>query len=424
MAAASVNDAVPWPVEPTAERYTVVRFPSGWLRAGGLAAAVVALAACATSASAGGGSVTSTPRSSRAAASSVAPLPDPTAAGAPGLPILTPAQLAGQRVIFSYAGLTPPASLLSLISHGEAAGVMFFTGNFSSEAQLAGVISKLEAADAAPTNPVRTPLLLMTDQEGGAVRRLPGAPLNSEKQVGLWANPAAAARAAGTGAAANLRGVGMNVNLAPVLDVFRSAGDFDDQFGRSYSSSPRTAAALGADFIAAQQAGGVAATAKHFPGLGAATAKQDTDAGPVTLNVPAATLRAVDELPYPAAIGARVKLVMVSWAVYPALDPTRPAGLSARIVQGELRSRLGFAGVTITDALEAGALKPYGSYAHRALLAAQAGMDLMLCSAKSTAEGTQCLAGLESGYTSGTLPHPAFQAAAGRVMTLRASLPQ
>jgi beta-N-acetylhexosaminidase len=331
--------------------------------------------------------------------------------------------LAGQRVIFSYAGQRPPAALLSLIAHGEVAGVIFFSGNVASAAQLSGVIRQLDAADAASTNPVRAPLLLMTDQEGGPVRRLPGGPSLSEKQVGQSADPAAAARTAGTQAAANLRGIGLNVNLAPVLDVFRTAGDFDDQFGRSYSSNPRTVASLGADFIAAQQGGGVAATAKHFPGLGTAATKQDTDFEPVTLNAPAATLRAVDELPYPAAISAGVKLVMASWAVYPALDPGRPAGLSARIVGGELRSRLGFGGVTITDALEADALKSYGSISHRALLAAQAGMDLILCSAQSLTEGTECVSGLEGGYGSGALPKAGFEAAAARVIALRAGLP-
>ncbi|HMH93363.1 MAG TPA: glycoside hydrolase family 3 N-terminal domain-containing protein, partial [Streptosporangiaceae bacterium] len=404
-----------------------MRLPRAWLRAAGLAAVGATAVACATSGTAGGaaGGAASPPASassassaSSAAGSHAPPTPSPQVTQAAGL---SPAQLAGQRVIFSYAGQRPPAALLSLIAHGEVAGVIFFSGNVASAAQLSGVIRQLDAAEADPTNPVRAPLLLMTDQEGGPVRRLPGAPFLSEKQVGQSANPAAAARTAGTQAAANLRGIGLNVNLAPVLDVFRTAGDFDDQFGRSYSSDPRAVASLGADFIAAQQAGGVAATAKHFPGLGSAATKQDTDFEPVTLNVPAATLRAVDELPYPAAISAGVKLVMVSWAVYPALDPSRPAGMSARIVQGELRGRLGFGGVTITDALEAGALKSYGSIAHRALLAAQAGMDLILCSAQSTTEGTECLSGLEGGYGSGALPRAGFEAAAARVMALRAS---
>jgi beta-N-acetylhexosaminidase len=337
---------------------------------------------------------------------------------------LSPRQLAGQRVIYSYAGHTPPSALLWLIRHGEAGGVIFFGNNISSKTQIAAVVSKLEAADAATTNPVRSPLLLMTDQEGGLVRRLPGAPIMSEKQIGESAHPADNATAAGTGAAANLRSVGMNVNLSPVLDVYRVAGDFDDQFQRSYSMSPHKVSYLGADFIKAQQKGGVSATAKHFPGLGAATAQQNTDLTPVTLRVSKASLRSIDEAPYTAAIAAKVKLIMVSWAVYPGLGATRPGGLSTNVVQGELRKRLGYTGVTVTDALEAGALKAYGSIQNRALLAAKAGMDLLLCAGQTKGEGTACLDGLENGYNGGQLGKTAFEAADTRVLNLRASLPR
>jgi beta-N-acetylhexosaminidase len=360
---------------------------------------------------------TASPRPTTGTGSQPATSPRPTP-----LPPLSPQQMAGQRVIYSYPGLQPPGTLLRLIRHGEVGGVIFFSQNVSSLAQLARAIAKLDQANASPLNPVRAPLLLMTDQEGGLVRRVPGAPLLSERQIGESADPAAAAATAGSGAGRNLRGVGMNVNLAPVLDVYRQPGDFDDQFQRSYSTNPAVVAELGADFISAQQGEGVAATAKHFPGLGAAAQQQDTDLRPVTLNVPLATLRDVDEFPYRAAITAGVQLIMVSWAVYPALDPGRPAGLSPAIVGGELRQRLGFTGVTITDALEAGALRAYGSFGHRALLAAGAGMDLILCSQQDVAEGEQAAAGLEAGYRDGRLGQPAFLAALQRVLALRASL--
>jgi beta-N-acetylhexosaminidase len=345
------------------------------------------------------------------------------------MPRLSAIQLAGQRVIYSYQGHTPPASLLSAIRNGEAAGVIFFGSNISSRAQIRSVISQLEAANASPQNPARKyPLLLMTDQEGGEVRRLPGAPKLSEKQIGEitpLSAAEAAARSAGKYAAANLLSVGMNVNLAPVLDVYRQAGDFDDQFQRSYSMNPKVVSALGASFITAQQAGKVAATAKHFPGLGAATASQDTDVRPVTITLSAAALRGDDEYPYIAAIKAGVKLVMVSWASYPKLDPSGlPAGLSARIVQGELRNRLAFKGVTITDAIGAGALRHYGSVGHRAALAAAAGMDLILSGSQVTAEGAACRAGLESAYANDTAAaKKAFQAAVGQILALRQSLP-
>ncbi len=337
-----------------------------------------------------------------------------------GLSALNPQQLAGQRVIYSYSGLTPPSSLIQRIRAGEAAGVIFFGDNISSEDQIGSVITELRQADDA--SPVREPLLLMTDQEGGQVRRLPGEPTLSEKQVGAAANPVAAASQAGTGAGENLAGVGMNVNLSPVLDVYRQAGDFDDEFGRSYSMSPTTVAGLGSAFITAQQKVGPAATAKHFPGLGAATAAENTDAGPVTLNVPLDSLRSTDEAPYPAAIAAGVKLVMVSWATYPALDAGHPAGLSSAVVQGELRGRLGFTGVTITDALEAGSLKAFGTDKQRGVDAAAAGMDLILCSGGTVTQGDDVESALVAALRSGTLDQAAFQQSVNRITALRSGL--
>lgn len=333
---------------------------------------------------------------------------------------LTPAQLAGQRVIFSYPGLTPPASLLDQISAGEAGGVIFFGENITSLSQIAAVVAQLNEAHAA--SPVRSPLLLMTDQEGGIVRRLPGEPVLSEKQIGESADPAAEAADAGAGAGANLAGVGMNLNLAPVLDVYRQAGNFDDEFGRSYSMDPNVCAECGAAFVTAQQKLGIAATAKHFPGLGAATVDQNTDLGPVTLDVPLADLRSIDERPFLAAIAASVRLVMTSWAVYPALDPELPSGLSPTIVGRELRQRLKFRGVTITDALEAGAIASFGTPAQCGVLAAQAGMDVLLASARDVSEGQDTVAALAEALQNHTLNPGQFDIALRRVLALRDSL--
>lgn len=348
----------------------------------------------------------------------------PTAAltsPAPSSTSLSPQQLAGQRVVYSYEGLTPPASLLTLIREGEVAGVIFFSSNIKSESQLDSVAKELNAAQ--QQSPIHLPLLLMTDQEGGVVRRIPnGQPTQTERQIGESSDPAQAASQAGTGAAQTLTASGLNVNLAPVIDVFASPGNFDDQFGRSYSNDPTVVGTAGAAFITAQQKGGVAATAKHFPGLGTAATKQDTDNIPVTLNEPLNQLRAVDEEPYKAAISAGVDLIMVSWAVYPALDATRPAGLSSKIVQGELRQRLGYTGVTVTDALEAGALQSFGGPGQRAVDAASAGMDLLLCSSGSVSQGQEATQGLAAALQSGQLTSSSFQAAVARVDALRQKL--
>jgi beta-N-acetylhexosaminidase len=376
---------------------------------------------------------------SRPAAGSAAPVvaaPSATAATPPSATAATPrravtavdglsgTQLAGQRIIYAYAGLHPPSSLLAAIRAGEAAGVIFFANNIASSAQLRGVITGLQRlARAAPGH---RSLLMLTDQEGGEVRRLPGPPAASERQIGAAPRASAEASAAGTGAGETLRAAGVNVNLAPVLDVYRRPGDFIDQYARAYSSHPSVVAGLGARFIEAQQRTGVAATAKHFPGLGPAATAQNTDLRPVTLTTSVATLRAGDELPYRSAIAAGVKLVMVSWARYAALDARRPAGLSAAVIGGELRRRLHFGGVTITDGIEAGALAGFGGTGSRAVLAAAAGADLILCaatvpSANSPAIGAAAHDAITSAIASGVLRPAAARAAAARVLALRAS---
>lgn len=353
-----------------------------------------------------------------------ATLPPVHSAVAPLVQRLSTAQLAGQRIVYAYRGLRPPRSLLARIRAGEAAGVVLFATNVSSTEQIRAVIGELQAANA--SGPVHAPLLVLTDQEGGLVRRLPGAPELSERQLGERPNGVALAGEAGQGAGLNLASAGINVNLAPVLDVYRRAGDFIDEYQRSYSPDPHTVAALGEAFVKAQQRKRVAATAKHFPGLGAAERGQDTDVRPVTLNIPLQELRRVDEAPYRAAIVAGVQLVMLSWAVYPALDPLLPAGLSSAVIHGELRRRLGFRGVTITDGIAAGALRPYATVPQSGVLAAKAGADLLLCSAPSPeedspAEGIAVLQAVTRSLNAGRLNLSAAQQAAERVIALRAS---
>lgn len=334
-------------------------------------------------------------------------------------------QLAGQRVIYSYAGLTPPRSLLDAIRAGEAGGVIFFAPNVSGRSQIRAVIAQLQRA--ALSSPLRRKLLMMTDQEGGQVRRLPGAPTLSEKQIGASANSVALARSAGEGAGRNLASAAINVNLAPVLDVYRQPGNFIDEFGRSYSNSGAKVADLGEAFISSQQAAGVAATAKHFPGLGSASRSQNTDMAPVRLNISLKTLRAVDEAPYRAAVAMGVRLVMTSWAVYPALDPHRPAGLSSAVIEGELRGRLGFRGVTITDGIEAGAVTPYGGLAKRSVLAAAAGADLILCAAPNPDDNTPQIGvtvrdAIAAALADGQLSRSSAELAAARLLALRGGI--
>jgi beta-N-acetylhexosaminidase len=335
---------------------------------------------------------------------------------------LSLSQLAGQRAIFSYSGKVPPPQLYAKIRAGEVGGIIFFGPNISSREQIAGVIETFQDArrhSSLPPEIRRLPLLMMTDQEGGIVKRLPGPPTMSERQIGKTGS-ASLAFSQGVAAAQNLANAGFNVNLAPVLDVSRPGGGFLTKFDRIYSPKPHVVARLGAASISAQQSQGVATTAKHFPGLGSSV--NDTDSGPVTLTLSKDTLHTVDEVPYPFAIRAGTRLVMLNHAIYTALDPGRPASLSKRVGGGELRRRLGYHGVTITDALEADALNAFGNIPERGVKAALAGNDLLLYSEKETNEGVTGVAALRAALQSGRLDVDTFKRSLMRVLKLRADL--
>ncbi|KAF3384038.1 putative secreted glycosyl hydrolase [Talaromyces pinophilus] len=325
--------------------------------------------------------------------------------------------LAGLHVIYSYSGTTPPGELTTLIEDGVVGGIILFGGNVDSS--LPATIQSWQTAYANSPAYIGSPLLIMTDQEGGEVRRLPGGPTESEKAIGESSDPEQAASQAGSDAAAALGAYNMNANLAPVLDVFRTPGDFDDQYQRSYSDNATLAGICGAAFTTAQQAAGYIATAKHFPGLGSASADENTDEVPVTLNVTIKEIRAVDELPYHNAIAAGIDMIMPSWALYPDFDNEYPSGLSEKWLKQELRGRLGFQGVTISDAIEAGALTAFGSDSERAVLASSAGMDIILAAAQNVTQGQTIVNALVDALNSGALDEAEFDEGTQRILQLR-----
>jgi beta-N-acetylhexosaminidase len=162
----------------------------------------------------------------------------------------------------------------------------------------------------------------------------------------------------------------------------------------------------------------VRATAKHYPGFGAAGV--NTDDAPVRIGAPLGSLRAVDEPPFAALIAAGVDAMMVSTAIYPALDG-RPAAFSRRWIGGELRDRLGFGGAVVADDLATPAVAAYGSLGRRAALAVGAGVDLSLF-AGGYASGAQAAKGLLAAARRGELGAAALRAGAGRVLALRRRL--
>jgi beta-N-acetylhexosaminidase len=322
-------------------------------------------------------------------------------------------RLAGQRLVAGFSGSEPPRGLLRMLAAGELAGVILFEDNFTAARSTRRMTTQLQ--DAAARGPVHAPLLVMTDQEGGLVKRVAGPP--SASAAAMARRGAAFARRQGAATARSLLRRGVNVNLAPVLDLARPGGAIAAE-GRSFGSDPEAVIAVGVDgFAAGLRAGGVAATAKHFPGLGGA--RTNTDLAAQRIELSAAALRSADEAPFAAFADADGELVMLGLATYPALAP-RPAALAPRIATGELRERLGFTGVSITDSLDAAAARAWGSRAAVARAAAGAGSDLLLYGDWRTAAAAHD--DLAAAVRAGRLDRAGFERSAARVIALRTGL--
>ena len=270
--------------------------------------------------------------------------------------------------------LTAPPSrrFLTRIRNGKMGGIVLLGNGWLSRHTAATVTAELQQAACSRGEP----LLIAVDQEGGLIRRLAWAP-PTEAPNQMTSVEVAQSQAAG--AAAALRSVGIDIDFAPVVDTPGPRGNFEGS--RVFSSSRTWNAQMGKAFVSGLQTNGIAATVKHFPGLGLATG--NTDNGRIVIRAAAWKLHQ-GLLPFPAAVKAGVKLVMVSTAVYPKLDGSkRPAAFSSTIINGLLRKKLGFQGVTVTDSLTAPAADRIPHTATRAMLA---GSDLLIFGAESASE--------------------------------------
>ena len=322
---------------------------------------------------------------------------------------LTLRQLAGERLVVGFEGTKPPAAVREMIREGRVAGAILFAENLPSRAAGRRLVGELEGIPRPPG--LRDPLLVMIDQEGGLVKRIGGAPIVSAAQMG--ARGAGFSRAQGERTAANLRDVDLNVDLAPVLDVARPGSDIAET-ERAFGATAERVEATAVPFATALEEGGVVATAKHFPGLG--SARLNTDDAVQRVDRSKAVLRNVDEAPYRRFVDAGGEMVMLSTAIYPVFSP-KPAAFARPIATGELRDRLGFDGVSITDDLTTVSVLAFGGPAKAGVAAAGAGTDLLLF--VDHRAGARAEAALLRGLRSGALRRADFEASAGRVLRLR-----
>jgi len=282
-------------------------------------------------------------------------------------------QKIGQMLLLGWT--TGPQSH-ALVDELAVGGIILMDRNIGTPAATAAQIAALQDRARAKGLP---PLFVAVDQEGGRVQRLRPPHYTrrpAQREIGS-AGSVDGARAAARSLGEELRSLGFNWNFAPVLDVDSNPknpiiGD------RSYSSDPETVAAFGAAAVRGfQEDAGILACGKHFPGHG----DTDTDSHLALPTIPRsrAALDATELVPFRAAIGAGLAAIMTAHILFPALDPVLPATLSSTILTGLLRGELGFNGLLITDCLEMKGVAARWGEPEAAVLAVEAGADILLC---------------------------------------------
>ncbi len=264
----------------------------------------------------------------------------------------TDEQLAGQRLMVGFTGKVLDDELKSMISELHVGGLIIFKRNVSDPSQLAELCESAQAFAAESGSP---PLMISIDQEGGPVARL-GPPFTvfpGNRSIGE-ARSKAAATEFGTTAARELKEVGININFAPVLDVVPQGLDSAVMADRIFDEEPELVAELGGVVIRTLQDNGVAATAKHFPGIGRTIIDPHEELPHIDARQQ--DLESTDFVPFAAAVQSGVAAVMLSHVIYGDLDPVWPAGISTVISRDLLRQTMGFEGVSISDDLDMGAM--------------------------------------------------------------------
>ena len=315
---------------------------------------------------------------------------------------------------------SPPSALDAVIDRAHVGGVIYLGGWDGAETVTA--TSRHLQAQAGPNATAGVKLLIAADQEGGQIRQLRGAGFSdfpsAQTQAG-WSPERITAQA--TTVARELKDVGINVNLAPVTDTvpasLGAANKPIGKWGRQYGSTPAQVSRGANAFITGMKAGGVAATVKHFPGLGRIRENTDFSASGITDTQAGRSDPYLE--PFVSGWKAGAQLVMVGSARYPKLDETQRAMFSSAIVTDLLRTQLGWQGVVITDDLNAAAVAdlPAGK---RATDVIAAGVDIALTGKAS--DGAVMTSAIATKAAAEPRFAAAVQAAALRVLRLKVDL--
>ena len=326
----------------------------------------------------------------------------------------------GQMIVAGFHGTKVDDRIREVIQSHHIGNVILFARNFQDPAQLYDLIGKLQRLALRHNG---APLLIAIDQEGGTVTRLTSGVTFFPGSMAIAAAGGSDggeeyARRIGRAIGRELKVLGINMNLAPILDL---GNNFRNPIigSRAYGEDPAAAGALGAAFIRGMQNAGILAVAKHFPGQG--NTATDTHLDICTQPDNTRSLENTEMVPFRDAIRVGVAGMITAHVIYPAFDAEVPATLSSGILTGLLRRKLGYTGLIITDCLEMQAIDTYYGTVEGAARAAAAGADLLLIS--HTAEKqTATIERIAALVRAGKIPESRIDDAVSRILRVKGTL--
>ncbi|MFD0692556.1 glycoside hydrolase family 3 protein [Paenibacillus sp. GCM10027628] len=351
----------------------------------------------------------------------------------------------GQMILCGFVGTEATDELEALIAEHHIGGVIYFARNVVNTQQVAELSDNLQQiAERSST----LPLWISIDQEGGMVARITEGVALMPGQMALAAGAfgtdakdgAEAGQGIGEGArvgtrqgvgvenncngvyeaalisGSELKALGINMNFAPVLDVNNNPDN--PVIGvRSFGESPELVASFGRQVVQGFQEAGIVATAKHFPGHGDTNVDSHLDLP--TIAHEAERIRSVELVPFVEAIRSDVDAIMSAHIYFPAFEPEkRPVTLSKAVLTGLLREELGFAGVIMTDCMEMNAIAEHYGTVPAAVMAVEAGADLILIS-HSRDRQIAAIAAIERAVREGRLTEARIDASVARLLALK-----
>ena len=327
---------------------------------------------------------------------------------------MTPKEMLGQMLAFGFHGTTLSEEFISLIREYKIGNLILFRRNVTDARQMRELCRQIQTVVQAETG---LPALILIDQEGGMVSRLPNDAVTVPCAMSLAATgDPENARLASEITIRQLKALGANFNLAPVLDVNNNPRN--PVIGiRSFGDSPETVSAFGIASAQPYENSGILCCGKHFPGHGDTAV--DSHLGIPQVDKTEEELEQLELIPFRRAIAAGIPSIMISHVMFPRIEDQQvPCTMSRKIVTDLLKTKLGFKGLVVSDCMEMMAIQEHYGTPEGVVAAIQAGVDLAEISSSITLQWATAKA-VNEAAEQGKFNMEEIEAAAAKIISFK-----